>query len=55
MSNPCRLDDTTQNKVAYAMGFEDGRADAIKECIEILNGIDKQVAELVKGIWEKEE
>lgn len=31
MSNPCRLDTTTQNKIAYAMGFEDGRAEAEKE------------------------
>lgn len=33
MSNPCRLDDTTQNKVAYGIGYEQGRADAIDEVI----------------------
>ena len=31
MSNPCKLDDTTQNKVAYAIGYEKGRAEAIDE------------------------
>lgn len=43
----------------YNKGFEDGirqgREDTKAECIEILNGIDKQVAEIVKGIWEQQD
>lgn len=37
-------------KQLLEMGYKKGKEDAIDECIEILNGIDTQVAELVKGL-----
>lgn len=42
MSNPCRLDDTTQNKVAYGIGYEKGRTDAINA---IKNDFHKRLTE----------
>jgi len=39
MSNPCRLDNTTQNKIAYAIGYENGRADAIDEVLQIVHNV----------------
>lgn len=37
MSNPCRLDDTTQNKIAYAIGYEKGKLDVINKIKEYIN------------------
>lgn len=45
----------TDENLCYEDGIRQGREDTKAECIEILNGIDKQVAEIVKGVWEKKD
>lgn len=43
------------DETEYDRGYQEGRADAIKECIDVIKGIDTYVADMVEDIFKLQE